>query len=112
MEYLKSNAGRQKDILKCALQDKAQKNIEKDIEKELETSFEEYLASMDDELSGTKVGRVMGEQDTGPVSINMNLAKNILESFSAQQGLPGPASSIITSLGARLPKINKDESLL
>ena len=86
-------------------------DLDEHMEEELEASFEEYLASMENELSGTKIGRTLDDQKEDPISINMNLAKNMLESFSAQQGLPGPVSSIITSLGAKLPKRNEEESL-
>jgi hypothetical protein len=96
---------------KTAKGETEENRLEKAVQDELEASFEAYLVSMDSEIAETKVGRVIEDDEKeGPISINMNLAKNILESFSAQQGLPGPASSIITSLGARLPKRNDDES--
>jgi hypothetical protein len=30
-----------------------------------------------------------------PVDVNMNLVKNLLESYAAQHGMPGPASSLL-----------------
>ena len=75
---------------------------------QLESSFEEYLASMDQELSQSKVGPSLEEttmdKDSEPVQLNMNLVKNLLDSFSAQEGLAGPASNIMQSLGLALPR--------
>lgn len=54
-----------------------------------------------EDLSGTKTH----EEDEGglPVDVDFNLVKNILESFSTQQGLAGPASNILNSMGVWLP---------
>ncbi|PVD38810.1 hypothetical protein C0Q70_01433 [Pomacea canaliculata] len=38
-----------------------------------------------------------------PVNIDLNVVKNTLESYKAQQGLSGPASNILHSMGIRLP---------
>ena len=35
--------------------------------------------------------------------MDFNLVKNILESFSTQEGLAGPASNILSSMGVWLP---------
>jgi len=42
------------------------------------------------------------EEDT-PVDVDFNLVKNILESFSTQEGLAGPVSNILNSMGVWLP---------
>ena len=47
--------------------------------------------------------------DDAPVDVDFNLVKNILESFSTQQGLAGPASNILNSMGVWLPP-NNDQS--
>ena len=39
-----------------------------------------------------------------PVEVDVNLLKNIMESYSSQQGLAGPASNILHSLGVHLPQ--------
>jgi hypothetical protein len=65
---------------------------------EEEEDVAELMEQMDLELSETKVGRV----EEGEVCYN--LAENILESFSSQQGMSGPAETIIRSLGLKLPK--------
>ncbi|KAJ3186932.1 hypothetical protein HDU85_006969 [Gaertneriomyces sp. JEL0708] len=84
--------------------------------------IEEYMDAMDRELSGTKIGKSFHREnervssseeaeethnhgeESAPVDLDLNLVKNILESFSAQEGLPGPASSILASMGISLPK--------
>ncbi|KAI9098700.1 SGT1 protein-domain-containing protein [Phlyctochytrium arcticum] len=74
---------------------------------------EAYMSAMDLELATSRVGadfeKVSGaqasesEEEFLPVDLDVNLVKNILESFSSQQGLPGPAASIMSSLGLSLP---------
>ncbi|KAI8913171.1 SGT1 protein-domain-containing protein [Entophlyctis helioformis] len=44
------------------------------------------------------------EDDYKPVDLDVNLVKNMLESYSAQQGLSGPVSNIMMSMGMRLPR--------
>ncbi|KAH7414669.1 hypothetical protein KP509_14G005000 [Ceratopteris richardii] len=43
-----------------------------------------------------------------PVNIDVNLLQNILESYSSQHGLPGPASNLLGAMGIRLPE-DKDQ---
>lgn len=44
-----------------------------------------------------------------PLDLDFNLVSNLLESFSSQEGLAGPASNILHSMGVRLPH-NTDKS--
>jgi hypothetical protein len=44
-----------------------------------------------------------------PVDINLNLVKNLLESFKSQEGLPGPVSNIFNRLGNVIPKDEDEE---
>ncbi|KAJ3070396.1 hypothetical protein HDU99_002683 [Rhizoclosmatium hyalinum] len=44
------------------------------------------------------------EEGEGDLDLDANLVKNLLESFQAQNGLPGPASNILGRLGVRLPR--------
>ncbi|XP_048248661.1 protein ecdysoneless homolog [Haliotis rufescens] len=55
--------------------------------------------------SPRKYKRDIDDEDDGfvPVNINLNVVKNTLESYTAQQGLPGPASNILHSMGVKLP---------
>ncbi|KAL2553927.1 Protein SGT1-like protein [Forsythia ovata] len=39
-----------------------------------------------------------------PVDVDINLVQNFLDSFSSQQGLPGPASNLLGLMGLKLPE--------
>lgn len=43
------------------------------------------------------------EEEFTPVDVDFNLVKNFLESFSSQDGLPGPASNLLGLMGLQLP---------
>lgn len=45
----------------------------------------------------------MEEEDFSPVDVDFNLVKNFLDSFSSQDGLPGPASNLLGLMGLQLP---------
>lgn len=49
------------------------------------------------------------DEDEGfrPVNIDANLVKNMLASYGAQQGLPGPATNILSSMGIQLKSESK-----
>lgn len=49
------------------------------------------------------------EDDVQPLDVDVNLVANLLESLSSQEGLAGPASNLLHSLGLRLPP-NADPS--
>lgn len=53
--------------------------------------------SSDEEDSGAE-GSIMTAAD-----IDLNLVSNILESYSSQAGLAGPASNLLQSMGVQLP---------
>jgi hypothetical protein len=42
------------------------------------------------------------DEELEPVDVNMNLLKNLLESFSMQAGGPGPASNLLGELSSVL----------
>lgn len=44
------------------------------------------------------------EEDFSPVDVDVNLVKSFLDSFSTQQGLPGPASNLLGLMGVQLPQ--------
>nr|KAF6424808.1 ecdysoneless cell cycle regulator [Molossus molossus] len=86
-----------------------------------------YMAQMDRELAHTSIGKSFAtqkqmeslsqttsnnsdEEHTGaggsvmtPVDVDLNLVSNILESYSSQAGLAGPASNLLQSMGVQLP---------
>ncbi|XP_010463019.1 PREDICTED: protein ecdysoneless homolog [Camelina sativa] len=45
-----------------------------------------------------------------PIDADFNLVKNLLESYSSQQGLPGPASNLLGLMGLQLPKDSNDKN--
>jgi hypothetical protein len=70
--------------------------------------LKDYMAQMDEELSMTQLGntfeKVAYDEDNGavnvqPVDIDVNLVKNMLESYASQEGLAGPASNLLGSMG-------------
>ncbi|TVY21995.1 Protein ecdysoneless-like [Lachnellula arida] len=50
------------------------------------------------------------ESDNEDVNIDFNLAKNLLESFKSQAGMPGPGGNIMGMMGMQLPRDEDDES--
>ncbi|XP_067876574.1 protein ecdysoneless homolog [Heterodontus francisci] len=98
-------------------------------------NIRDYMELMDQELAGTHIGKSFskitsevgsdrpdvteeagGESETKseedlkilPVDVDLNLVENLLESYSSQAGLAGPASNILQSMGIRLPD-NQDK---
>lgn len=47
------------------------------------------------------------DEDFTPVDVDVNLVKSFLDSFSNQQGLPGPASNLLGLMGFQLPQDDK-----
>uniref|UniRef100_A0A2K5QZE2 Ecdysoneless cell cycle regulator n=1 Tax=Cebus imitator TaxID=2715852 RepID=A0A2K5QZE2_CEBIM len=90
-------------------------------------NLKSYMAQMDQELAHTCIGKSFttrkqvepvsqntdnnsDEEDSGtgesvmaPVDVDLNLVSNILESYSSQAGLAGPASNLLHSMGVQLP---------
>ncbi|KAK1657624.1 SGT1 protein-domain-containing protein [Colletotrichum godetiae] len=50
------------------------------------------------------------EEADDEVDIDYNLAKNLLESFKGQSGMPGPAGNILGMMGLQLPRDEDDNS--
>ena len=73
------------------------------------------MQQMDEELVGTEIGPQLSEPEAAdealqeehvelkPVDVDFNLVKNLLDSYSSQQGLAGPASNILKSMGVNIP---------
>lgn len=55
-----------------------------------------------DEEGTSKASEDMEEELT-PVDVDVNLVKSLLDSFSSQEGLPGPASNLLGLMGLNLP---------
>ncbi|KAF9097497.1 hypothetical protein BGX29_008063 [Mortierella sp. GBA35] len=60
------------------------------------------LDELDDDEGGEEVDQEM-------VDLDLNLAKNLLESFKSQGGLPGPGGNLLSRLGIVLPRDDDDE---
>ena len=71
---------------------------------ESEEEMEEYMRDIDEQLKATTLSESFKKDADGDVDIDLNLVSNILESFSAESGLSGPASSVLASLGVHLPR--------
>mmetsp|Transcript_10054 Transcript_10054/g.15063 ORF Transcript_10054/g.15063 Transcript_10054/m.15063 type:complete len:274 (+) Transcript_10054:1329-2150(+) len=54
-------------------------------------------------VESVKESKADTTEDFRPVDVDLNLVQNLLESYSSQGGMPGPTSSILGSLGVRLP---------
>jgi hypothetical protein len=53
--------------------------------------------------AGAGDGDAADEAELRPVDLDLNLVKNLLESYSSQQGLAGPVSNLLGSMGLSLP---------
>jgi hypothetical protein len=64
------------------------------------------LADFDLEDESTNPTNLNENEDSSshPVDIDLNLLKNLLESFSAEIGGVGPASNLLSQLGLKLPR--------
>ena len=80
------------------------------------TFMSQYDEALGGQLSGTTLGQTFAsdegklasagpqqEEELQPVDVDMNLVQSMLQSYTAQQGLPGPASNLAGMLGLQLP---------
>lgn len=44
------------------------------------------------------------DEEFTPVDVDVNLVKSFIDSFSSQQGLPGPATNLLGLMGLHLPQ--------
>ncbi|XP_054168336.1 protein ecdysoneless homolog [Oppia nitens] len=86
--------------------------------KEKLKEMKDYMKAMDQQLAGTSVGRSFERRSNDQnsdeykrVDIDLNALTNILESYSAECGVPGPATALFSTMGVRLPD-NKDTDQL
>ena len=67
---------------------------------------DQYAAQLEAELATTEMAQSFDrpESDDGPVDVDFNLVKNLLESVEAQDGAaPGAAALLLNELGLELP---------
>ncbi|KAL6227644.1 hypothetical protein ACLB2K_001601 [Fragaria x ananassa] len=75
----------------------------------LEKSFVRANEQAPKKDEGTSNAAEDMEEDFTPVDVDVNLVKSLLDSFSSQQGLPGPASNLLGLMGLQLPQEDKKE---
>ncbi|KAG0041459.1 hypothetical protein BGZ83_001770 [Gryganskiella cystojenkinii] len=81
---------------------------EDDEEEEISSHARVSAISPDDELGD----EIDDDEDVEEiVDIDMNLAKNLLESFKSQGGLPGPGGNLLSRLGIVLPRDEDDDDI-
>ncbi|XP_006280144.2 protein ecdysoneless homolog [Capsella rubella] len=76
----------------------------------LEKSFEhvnQHSSKQKEESSKTSDEK---DDEFTPIDADFNLVKNLLESYSSQQGLPGPASNLLGLMGLQLPKDSNEKN--
>ena len=78
------------------------------IRTESDEEMQEYMRDIDEQLKATTLSETFKKDEEGEVDIDLNLVSNILESFSAESGLSGPASSVLASLGVHLPRDSEE----
>ena len=71
---------------------------------ESEEEMEEYMDALEEQLKQANLNEGFEKTADGNVDIDLNLVSNILNSFSSDAGLAGPASSVLASLGVHLPR--------
>ncbi|CAG7871706.1 unnamed protein product [Brassica rapa] len=78
----------------------------------LDKSFEhvnQLSSKQNGESSKTTEEKEEDDDEFTPIDADFNLVKNLLESYSSQQGLPGPASNLLGLMGLQLPKDSNDK---
>jgi len=92
-------------------------------EEEDEEGLKKVMASMEAELKESGAldlevpneKKLKGKGDDGETDgfddEQYRLAKNLLEAFKGQAGMAGPAGNILSSLGLRLPRDERDEEV-
>ncbi|KAF9195448.1 hypothetical protein BGZ51_000022 [Haplosporangium sp. Z 767] len=70
-------------------------------------AFEDDEDEGDEDEDGARVTEISAEEEKEVeevVDVELNLAKNLLESFKSQGGLPGPGGNLLSRLGIILPR--------
>jgi len=97
--------------------------LDSDEEEDEEEGLKKVMASMEAELKESGAldlevpneKKLKGKGDDGETDgfddEQYRLAKNLLEAFKGQAGMAGPAGNILSSLGLRLPRDERDEEV-
>ena len=79
-------------------------------DEDADPEWNSYTNQLQEELQGSKVLRSNDNIElieslddlNSPINVDMDVLKNILESYSSQNGMPGPASTLLQSLGINI----------
>ncbi|RHZ61180.1 hypothetical protein Glove_349g126 [Diversispora epigaea] len=107
--------------------------LDEDEDNDNDIDMETYYQTLSDELSSSKIfesfihssNQILNKKEktkdddddededdeelNKPVNINLNLAANVLESFKAQQGLPGPIGNLISRMRVGAIPVDSDD---
>ncbi|KAK8378482.1 hypothetical protein O3P69_011179 [Scylla paramamosain] len=72
----------------------------------------QYIKEMEEELAGTKIADTLAPtaaeedefddvEDFCPVKVDLQAVQDLVKTYTAQNGLPGPASTLLTSVGMK-----------
>ena len=73
----------------------------------INASFQKSVRFQSEDGADLNEGSDYIEDEDAPVDIQLNLVKNMLDSFKSQEGLPGPIGTIMNRMGVVMPR---DES--
>lgn len=77
--------------------------------------MKQYMKQMEEELAGTKIADAVAPaantsssedefgdvEDFCPVKVDLKAVQDLVKTYSAQNGVPGPASSLLGSVGMK-----------
>ncbi|XP_060076683.1 protein ecdysoneless homolog [Ylistrum balloti] len=94
-----------KDYMDMMDRELAPSNVGKSFEREPQVGNGTHTQPNKPSNKKQNVNRDIDDEDDDfqPVNIDVNTVKNMLESIGAQQGLAGPASNILNSMGVNVP---------
>merc|ERR1712048_1126120 len=76
----------------------------------------DYMDAMSEELQQTSIGKSFrthsengNTSEDDELDVDVNLVRNFLESFTSQDGLSGPVSNLLQSMGLNLPAAEAQE---
>ncbi|OWF55919.1 protein ecdysoneless homolog [Mizuhopecten yessoensis] len=100
-----------KDYMDLMDRELAPTNVGKSFEKEPQAENGPHTQPKTPTNKSQNINRDIDDEDDDfqPVNIDVNTVKNMLESIGAQQGLAGPASNILNSMGVNVPQPNAED---
>ncbi|XP_013783634.1 protein ecdysoneless homolog [Limulus polyphemus] len=96
-----------KEYMEMMDQELAQTNVGLSFERKMPshpTTSSQQVDQKQDESKNQTMSAEEDDLEVQPIDVDLTVLKNILESYNSQQGMPGPASSILSSMGLQLPE--------